>query len=174
MEKSNYRYYENEQLEISSIDSRLNDDERKIRRFLMNFLIDNHKPFYIKKLDKLAISLNMNVELVESIIGHLIENNTIVTDEYDNINFIYPVSALETNHNVELADGRTFHAMCAIDAIGAAFTFKQDVTISSKCSNTGEDVNVVIENGQLTSYKPTDLHILHVDLNKNLNWSGNC
>ena len=32
----------------------------------------------------------------------------MVTDEDNNVDFIYPVSALPTNHHVKTADGREF------------------------------------------------------------------
>lgn len=64
--------------------------------------------------------------------------------------------------------------MCAIDAMGTAFTFKQDVKIESICSNCGEKIYVEIKDGKLGEYQPRDMHILHVDLNKNKNWSGEC
>ena len=108
------------------------------------------------------------------ILDSLLNENIIAADEEGNINFIYPVSAIKTNHKVRLADGREFNAMCAIDAMGTAFTFNQDVNIESKCSNCGEDIKVSIRNGKLHSYQPIDLHILHVDLNKNSDWSGEC
>lgn len=174
MEKSNYRYYSNDQLEIVSIDSKLSKKEKVIRRYLMNYVIDNGQAFNLKNLAKIAEDLEMTRELAKDTLDSLIKKNGVVADDNGNINFIYPVSALPTNHRVKLDDGREFTAMCAIDAMGAAFTFKQNVDVISNCSNCGSDIKVSIRNGQLYSYEPSDLHILHVDLNKNVNWSGNC
>lgn len=173
MQVSNYRYYQDHQLKISSIDHRLSDKEKEIRRYLMNVLINTHQPFNLNQLDDVALDLNIDMHVVKDSINNLLEKNAIVADEQDHINFIYPVSGLSTNHIVKLSDGRTFYAMCAIDAIGSAFTFKQDVTIESKCSNTGQDIDITIKNGAIDC-DPLDLHILHVDLNKNMNWSGDC
>ncbi len=174
MEKSNYRYYSNDQLEIVSIDSKLSKKEKVIRRYLMNYVIDNGQAFNLNNLSKIAEDLEMTRELAKDTLDSLIKKNGVVADDNGNINFIYPVSALPTNHRVKLDDGREFTAMCAIDAMGAAFTFKQNVDVISNCSNCGSDIKVSIRNGQLYSYEPSDLHILHVDLNKNVNWSGNC
>jgi hypothetical protein len=75
---------------------------------------------------------------------------------------------------VTLADGRSFRAMCAIDAMGAAFTFHQDITVESWCTKCSEPVTLAIRNGRLAEFTPLDLHVLHVDLNRTDNWSGSC
>ncbi|MBU5313228.1 hypothetical protein KQI38_14375 [Tissierella carlieri] len=174
MEQCDYRYYSDEQLKIASIDSKLSIGEKRIRRYLMNYVIDNGQAFNINNSSQVAKNLGMTDEEVNIILNSLIQKNGIVADEEGNINFIYPVSAIPTNHRIRLADGREFTAMCAIDAMGAAFTFKQDIDVESKCSNCGFDIKVSIRDGRLHSYEPSDLHILHVDLNKNSNWSGSC
>lgn len=174
MEEVQYRYYTNEQLEIDSIDSKLSREEKKIRRYLMNYVIDNGQALNISNSSKIAKDSEMIDEEVDNVLDSLFEKNAIVADEEGYINFIYPVSAIPTNHKVRLADGREFSAMCAIDAMGTAFTFKQDADVESKCSNTGADIKVSIRGGKISRYEPSDLHILHVDLNKNANWSGNC
>lgn len=175
MEELSYEYYFNEQLEIDSIDSRLSKQEKMVRSYIMNYVIDNGQAFNMGNLCKIADDIEgINKDEITVILDSLLNENIIAADEEGNINFIYPVSAIKTNHKVRLADGREFNAMCAIDAMGTAFTFNQDVNIESKCSNCGEDIKVSIRNGKLHSYQPIDLHILHVDLNKNSDWSGEC
>lgn len=165
----------NEQLAIDSIDSRFNNSDKKIRRYLMNYTIKNEHPFNLDDLSKISEDIkDMTKEEIKNSLEVLENKNGIVIDEEKNVNFIYPVSGLPTNHRVKLADGSEFYAMCAIDAVGTAFTFKQDVEIVSQCSHCGNEVNVSIKNGKISSYEPFDLHILHVDLNKNSNWSGSC
>lgn len=39
--------------------------------------------------------------------------------------------------------------MCAIDAMGSSFTFKQDIRVDSECSYCGEDVKLNIKKGKL-------------------------
>ena len=102
------------------------------------------------------------------------DKNIFVADEEGNINFIYPVSALPTNHRVTLEDGRNFYAMCAIDSMGTAFTFKQNVHIESVCSQCGEKVVVDIKDQEIAYVEPDTLHVLHVDLNKSTNWADSC
>ena len=91
-----------------------------------------------------------------------------------NVNFIYPVSSLETNHRVTLADGREFTAMCAIDAMGAAFTFHQDTEVHSVCAMCEEPVYVKIVDGKVADYAPKTLHALTFPLGELANWAGSC
>lgn len=110
----------------------------------------------------------------ETIINNLITKRAIVQDSEGNINFVYPVSALPTNHHVVLKDGRALHAMCAVDALGVALTFKQDTEISSKCSHCGETVTVEVQEEKIAKLHPSTTHVLHVDLKNNDNWAGSC
>lgn len=175
MEEFKSKNYTNEQLAIDSIDSRFNKSQNRIRRFLMNYTINNGQSFNLKDLTKISNDIKgITEEEIKDVLEVLVNKNGIVVDEDKNVNFIYPVSGLPTNHKVKLANGSEFYAMCAIDAIGTAFTFKQDVDIASQCSHCGTEVKVSIRNGKIVSYNPLDLHILHVDLNKNSNWSGSC
>lgn len=170
-----FRYYDNEELMIKRIDEKLDENERRVRRFLMNYTIDKKKSFNLREItDEVSLKVKLEKEEMGVLIDNLSSKLSIVKDEKENIKFIYPVSSNETNHKVTLADGRKFHAMCAIDAMGTAFTFKQDVKIESICSNCGEKIYVEIKDGKLGEYQPRDMHILHVDLNKNKNWSGEC
>lgn len=147
-------------------------EENIVRKGIMNFIIDNNKAFNIKN-DLKALDY-LNIEKINEKIESLIENNGLVIGDNEEVIFVYPVSALPTNHIVTMEDGRTFSAMCAIDAMGTAFTFNQNVRINSKCSNTGQEVSVIIENGEVKDYSPKTLQALHVDLNKFKNWGASC
>lgn len=141
----------------------------------MNYTIKNGKPFNLEEMtEDMAKSIGFSKDEMVVLFDNLLNKATIVVDEDRNVIFMYPVSALPSNHRITLADGRRFYAMCAIDAMGTAFTFKQDVTIDSKCSNCGNPIHVEIKNGELINFTPKDIHILHVNLNKNQNWSGSC
>jgi len=98
----------------------------------------------------------------------------VVDEEAKNVNFIYPVSSLETNHRVTLADGREFTAMCAIDAMGAAFTFHQDTEVHSVCAMCEEPVYVKIVDGKVADYAPKTQHALTFPLGELANWAGSC
>lgn len=171
---SRFRYYREDQLAISSIDSKLTAAEKTVRRYLMNHIIDHHTGCGPLVLAQAAESLNMPLDRIQAITSGLLEKNALAADDEGTINFIYPVSALPTKNQVRLADGREFFAMCAIDAMGTAFTFHQDVEIRSECSQTEQPISLSIKDGQLIHHTPADLHALHVDLNKNTNWSGSC
>ena len=170
-----FRYYPPERLIIDSIDSRLDSDERKVRFYIMDRIIENGMPFNFTVISEdMQKSLNMTEGMIRETIDSLVAKNAAVSDENQNINFIYPVSGFPTNHKIELADGRKFSAMCAVDGMGCAFTFRQDIKLTSGCSQCGEQVRVEIRNGEIVNLLPEDAHVLHVDLNKNQNWSGSC
>jgi len=95
----------------------------------------------------------------------------IVSDDGD-VDFVYPVSALPTCHKVTLADGRGFTAMCAIDAIGSAFAFEQDVQVHSKCHTCDRPVEVEVRDGEIGRHNPEETRVLHVDLAKFDVWAG--
>jgi hypothetical protein len=54
-------------------------------------------------------------------LARLIEADLIQTDENDRLTVAYPFSAQPTRHRVTLRDGRSYHAMCAIDALGIPY-----------------------------------------------------
>ena len=157
-------------LRIDSISSRLTDQEKVFRQWLMNYTIDHGGPNNINDLPPVAIQSLEAHKLVEQ----LVKKRAAVVDEQGNINFIYPVSALPTQHKVYLQDGRELFAMCAIDAMGVAFTFEQDTKIESKCCECGEDIFLQIKEGKIVELFPESTHALHVDLEKFDDWAGNC
>lgn len=133
-----------------NIHKKFTERQNEVRLYIMQFIVDNRRPFRLTEdKDVVLAALDMQEEEYEKIIACLIEKDGMVIDEERNVNFIYPVSALPTNHQVTLADGRGFTAMCAIDAIGAAFTFHQDTEVHSACAVCGTPVYVKIQNGEV-------------------------
>ncbi len=170
-----FRYYPTEELIIDRMDKNLNEEERKVRRYIINYIIDNDQVFNLDKVkDTMSKDMGFSEEKLRTLFNNLGNKRTIVADEDKNVNFIYPVSAVETNHRVTLSDGRKFSAMCAIDAMGTAYTFNQDIRVESVCSNSGKSISLEIKDGTLVDYNNEDIHILHVDLNNNSNWAGEC
>jgi len=157
-----------DELRIESIASRLDEPERDFRRKLMDVIISRGA----------AVNVNAEapVELSEwnwrLMIEALSEKKAAILSDNGDVDFVYPVSALRTCHKVTLADGRGFTAMCAIDAIGAAFTFEQDVQVHSKCHTCNCPVEVEVRDGEVGRYKPEETRILHVDLSKFDVWAG--
>ena len=165
-----FKNYPAEKLAIDSVASKLTLEENLFRLRLMDYTINTGSPFNVNN----AAPPELQDDNVKETAQRLLDKNAIVMDGNGNINFIYPVSALPTHHQVYLQDGRQLNAMCAVDAMGTAFTFGQDVKIESKCSRCGELVYVQIRNGQIVEHSPEDVHVLHVDLSRTDNWAGSC
>lgn len=152
----------------------LDETERHIRLSIMNMIIDEKRSVSVDEVVvKLSAELNLDEYRLVKTLEHFKNENVLVTDE-ENINFIYPVSALATNHNVTLDDGRSFYAMCAIDAIGTSCTFHQNVTINSMCCVRGTEINIRVKDEQIEYVNNQDLRVLHVNLDKHSEWAASC
>lgn len=150
--------------------------QNEVRIAIMNFIINQQRPFNLHTDGFFALpELQQSGEVEFSQITDVLHSEDgMVVDKSGNVEFIYPVSALPTSHRVTLADGRSFTAMCAIDAIGSTFTFGQDVEINSVCGECGKPVWVSLRNGKLHQYSPQDLHVLTFRLEDIANWAGSC
>lgn len=160
---------------LQNVHQKFTNRQNEVRLYIINFTIDKKRPFHLDK-DRASVleTLHMGGEEYKEIIEELIKKDGMVADEDRNVNFIYPVSALETNHQVTLSDGRSFTAMCAIDAIGAAYTFHQDTEIHSVCAVCQEPVYIKIKDGKVAEYSPRSLHALTFPLGELANWAGSC
>lgn len=148
---------------VKSVEDGLTKAEREARLKILNAMIDAGGPLDISTLS----------EELQGFIEPLTTKSKIVIDD-GRILFAYPISGLETAHNIKLADGRTFWSMCAIDSLGSTFTFHQDVEIDSICSQTGEKVHLVISNGRIIEYYPEEIHAIHVNLEEHAEWASSC
>ncbi len=159
-----------EHLRIQSIVSLLDDDERAFRLALQARLlsegrsvtVDDVIPFVEPQMDRAKAQ-----EVLQSLI-----RKQVVVEGNGSVAFAYPVSAWPTSHEVSLADGRKVYAMCAVDALGCAFHFRQDLSIVSKCHVCGEAVRIRVEQNAVASVEPQETRVLHVDLNRRSNWAG--
>lgn len=159
-----------------NLHAKFTDAQNEIRIAIMNFIIDNKRQFNLES-DGFSALENINLSSNEDysdIVAVLKEKDGLVPNSLGDVNFIYPVSALPTHHRVTLADGREFTAMCAIDALGAAFTFEQDSEVHSKCSMCGKQVYVKIRDGKVGECSPEGLHALSFDLSGLVNWATSC
>jgi len=89
-----------------------------------------------------------SIEAIQDILSEMASQRLIYRKSgSDNILAAYPLSVAPTAHQVRLADGRRVYAMCAVDAFGVAFLFRQDIAISSLCHHCqiGVEVKVVGE-----------------------------
>lgn len=159
---------------IKNVHKKFNKRQNELRLAIINATVDLGRPFDLEE-DKFPIldQLHMGEEEYREICDCLIERDGMVTDG-TTVNFIYPVSALPTNHHVTLEDGRSFTAMCAIDAMGAAFTFQQNTEVRSVCTGCGAEIYIRIKDGKVAEYSPKEVHALSFELGEMKNWSGSC
>lgn len=152
----------------------LDNTQRKIRLTIMDMIIEKDSTITLSEAEEyLSKKFKLDSGYIKEILNFFIDSNIMVVDD-ENINFIYPVSAIDTNHKVTLADSRKINAMCAIDAMGVSCTFDQDITINSNCSETGKDINIIIKDGKLDYVNNMDLRVLHINLDKHANWASSC
>lgn len=158
-----------------NVHKKFTDRQNEVRLFIMGFIVDEQRPFNLDS-DKECVlhALSMTEQEYEEIVNVLLEKDGMVISDARDVNFIYPVSALATNHHVTLADGRSFTAMCAIDAMGAAFTFHQNTEVHSVSAVSGEPIFVKIVDGKVADYSPKTLHALTFPLGEMSNWAGSC
>jgi hypothetical protein len=157
-----------DELRMDSIASRLTDTESQFRRQLMDFTISR------------GVAVNVHAEPPAELsafdpkpmIAALLEKKAAALGDSGDVDFVYPVSAVATGYRVTLADGRSFSAMCAIDAIGAAFTFEQNVLVDSKCHTCHAAIELEVRDGEISRHRPEEIHVLHVDLSKYDVWAG--
>ncbi len=71
--------------------------------------------------------------------GHLCFN------DQDELIGAYPVSPIKTDYLVKLESAGEGNSMCAIDALGLAYTFLEKTIIKSKDKSTGNDIEIVID-----------------------------
>ncbi len=148
--------------ELMNNDHRLTEDEKTAKYHIIDQIIAHSEPVPTRDLD-----------LDHGVLAAIIEKGAIVVED-GLVNFAYPVSGLETVHQVTLRDGRRFSSMCAIDAMGTAFAFGQDVTIEDQCARTGEPIHLTIEEGRITNKSSDQIHVIHVNLKAFDNWSASC
>ncbi len=71
----------------------------------------------------------------------------------------YPYSDIETSHCVIFGDGVNVWAMCALDALGIHFMTKKNIIIESTCPQSGTQIKLRLENGQVTSLEPAEVTV---------------
>ena len=158
-----------------NIHKKFTERQNELRLYIIQFIVDHQRPYHLDQdMTQTLKALGMDQKEYEEIIECLLKKDGMVIDEERNVNFIYPVSALQTSHHVTLQDGREFTAMCAIDAIGAAFTFHQDTEIHSACASCNEPVHIRIVDGKVAEDSPKNLHALTFPLGELSNWAGSC
>lgn len=163
-----------EKIKEQNVHKKFTPRQNALRLYVMEQII-NDGEFHIADGREGAMqALSMSKAEYDACMEVLRFQDGLVTDEEENVTFIYPVSALPTKHHVRLADGRTLCANCAIDAIGVPFTLRQDAVIDSECAVCGEPIHIEIKDGKVISYSPETLHALTFPLAEITNWAGSC
>jgi hypothetical protein len=87
------------------------------------------------------------------VLAELTDGDFLCLDQAGRISVAYPFSATATPHRVEIADGASAYAMCAIDALGIAGMLRTSVLIQSADPSTGEPITVTV-NGNNAVWRP--------------------
>lgn len=155
---------------LDRLSARLAGSEGELRLALMESMITRGGP-----LDEAELGTLPELARFDLVRDYpALSEKQLLVSAQGQIRVVYPVSALPTRHRVYLADGRSFHAMCAIDALGSAFTFRQDIAIRSRCSHCETPIRMEVFDGRLAGMEPDGVHVLHVDLSRYGDWSGSC
>jgi hypothetical protein len=78
-------------------------------------------------------------------LAELAEGDFLYLDDAGRITAAYPFSAAPTGHRVQIADGASAYAMCAIDALGIAPMLGRKVVIQSSDPSTGQPITVTVD-----------------------------
>lgn len=143
--------------------AKISDEESQIRQMLMQQIIEHRAPVRIPS------------QISENMVQTLRDKNILARDQHNRITAVYPVSALPTNKNVFLEDGREAWAMCAIDALGFHYAFNQPVRILSECEYCGDAIELSMRDGKVEVVQGgNDIYVLHTDLESHQDWSCSC
>lgn len=80
--------------------------------------------------------------MLHDLLRSLSERDLLMLDAAGSILAAYPFSAAPTRHLVELSEGRSVHALCAIDALGIGGMLGQDTVIRTACPYCGARIRV--------------------------------
>lgn len=147
---------------VKPIVTRLTDEEAKLRKDIMNYIITNHKPYF------------PNNNYAKELLNNMVNNDILSVNNNKGIS-VYPISVMETDKKIIFEDGNYGYALCAIDAIGFHYTFMKPITIESKCKWCNEKIIINVKNGVIDVVEGGEnIVILHTDLENSKNWSCNC
>ena len=72
-------------------------------------------------------------------------HNLLTFDDNNNLIGAYPVSPTKTSFEVTIDNIGTNYCMCAIDALGIAYTFNEKATIHSQDKSTGDKIVITVD-----------------------------
>ena len=120
--------------------ARLSKPERELYFWILRHFASRGRPSSAATRDA-AVELQLDGE---SALGTLAREDLLHLDGGGEIAVAYPFSGRPTSHRVRLPSGHEAYAMCAIDALGIAPMFDQQIVIDSHDQLSGEEIGVHI------------------------------
>jgi hypothetical protein len=87
-------------------------------------------------------------------IAPLIAADLIQTDEEGRLSVAYSFSGSPTRHRVAMKDGRSYHAMCAIDALGIPYMLGERAAVESREPASNRIILVKVDPGGEPTWEP--------------------
>lgn len=103
------------------------------------------RALYRRLLTSLLEGTSPTLDRLADAAAPLIDADLIQTDDNGLLAVAYPFSMQPTRHRVTLHDGRSYHAMCAIDALGIPYMLDQPGDIQSRQPDGREMVRVAVD-----------------------------
>lgn len=154
-----------------NIHKMLSPQERKLRSILLNKILHLNGPVLLADIMSQAGDADIDASLT---LESLKEKGLVALEDDGSVTGLYPFSAIPTRHKVQLKDGRSVFAMCAIDSLGVAYELEEDAVVSSSCSQCNTGITIEINNGSISLFKPATSQALHVALGDYKDWANTC
>ncbi len=158
-------YFNLDDYKLPSLRSKISKEENRLRHWIMEDIFDGESVPETEQIRDLA-------------------SRNILTIEDGKVASIYPVSVKESDKCVVFSTDKKnqlHFAMCAIDAIGFAFTFHRDVHIETVLHDTQEPLELFVPadghapiEATLSSCPEYKIRVLYPDLRKCDSWSDHC
>jgi hypothetical protein len=160
-----------EKKDAPNIHNMLSPPERSLRSILLYKILQSSEPVLISEIMLLADAAGVDVPTT---IVSLKEKGLIALQDDGSVTGLYPFSAVPTRHKVQLKDGRTVFAMCAIDSLGVAYEMEQNSIISSSCPHCDTHITIKLIDGEISLIEPTASRAIHVALSDYKDWASTC
>jgi len=118
---------------------KLDSDQDLVWRATLRLYADfGHAP----QTADIAAKTGLPADKITALLGELEARDLIGLDRRSGqVRLAYPLTQATTEHEVEL-NGRTLHALCAIDALGVATMYGADTAVRSQCRHCGRAVRI--------------------------------
>lgn len=114
-------------------------DEDRVWQALLRLYADGGRA---PRLDEIAAATALSDEQARNLLRALARRDLLGLEAgTDAIRYAYPFTETATGHRVSL-NGRSLHALCAVDALGIGAMYRTDATVTSCCSFCGAPIAV--------------------------------